>query len=89
MTHVVKIDILIGHEEMGTLHFILKLIFNCIFIEKQCIFSKLVQLFMKVWHIVQRNFVTRIGKVSQKVAPLLKDFMTLLCNYLFDMGYFL
>ena len=26
MTHVVKIDILTGHEEMGNLHFILKII---------------------------------------------------------------
>ena len=27
MTHVVKIDILTGHEETGNLHFILKIIF--------------------------------------------------------------
>ena len=27
MTHVVKIDILTGHEEIGNLHFILKIIF--------------------------------------------------------------
>ena len=50
MTNMVKIDILTGHEEMGNLHFVLKIIFNCIFIEKQGIFSKLVQLIMKVWH---------------------------------------
>ena len=30
-----------------------------------------------------------IRKVSQKVVPLHNDFMTLLCNYLCDMGYFL
>ena len=48
MTHVVPIDILIGHEKMGTLHFILKIIFHYIFIEKPGIFSKLVQLIMKV-----------------------------------------
>ena len=41
MTHVIKIDILTGHEEIGDLHFILKIIFLCIFIEKPCIFSKL------------------------------------------------
>ena len=35
MAYVVKIDILSGHEEMGNLHIILKIIFNCIFIEKQ------------------------------------------------------
>ena len=28
MTHVVKIDILTGHEEKGSLHFILKNIFS-------------------------------------------------------------
>ena len=33
MTHIVKIDILSGHEEMGYLHFILKIIFNSIFIK--------------------------------------------------------
>ena len=43
MTHVVKIDILTGHEETGNLHFILRIIFHCILIEKPCIFSKLVQ----------------------------------------------
>ena len=48
MTHVVIIDILTGHEKKGNLHFILRIIFYCIFIEKTCIFSKLVQLNMKV-----------------------------------------
>ena len=47
-THVVKIDILTGHEEMGNLNFILKIIFHCIFIEKPSIFSKLVQFILKV-----------------------------------------
>ena len=47
MTHVIKTDILTGLEEMGNLHFILNIIFNCIFIEKPYIFSKLVQLIMK------------------------------------------
>ena len=31
-TVVVEIDILTGHEERGNLHFILKIIFHCIFI---------------------------------------------------------
>ena len=31
MTHVVKIDFLTGHKEIGNLHFILKIIFQCIF----------------------------------------------------------
>ena len=57
LKHVIKIDILSGHEEKGNLRFILKIIFYCIFIEKPCIFTKFVQLIMKVWHIVQRNFV--------------------------------
>ena len=48
MANVVKIDILTGHEDIGNLHFDLKIIFNCIFFEKQCIFSKRVQLTMKV-----------------------------------------
>ena len=42
MTHVVKIDILTGHEVKG--NFILKIIFHCIYIEKPCIFLKLVQI---------------------------------------------
>ena len=48
MTHVVKIDILTGHKEKGNLHFILKIIFHCIFIGKPCIFSKLLQFILKV-----------------------------------------
>ena len=44
ITQVVKINILTGHEEIGNLHFILKIIFHFLFIEKKsCIFSKLVQ----------------------------------------------
>ena len=43
MTHVVKVDILTGYKEKGNLHFILKIIFHCIFIGKPCIFSKLLQ----------------------------------------------
>ena len=35
ITHVVKIDIFIGHEDIGNLHFILKIFFHCIFIEKK------------------------------------------------------
>ena len=38
---MVKIDILIGHEEADKLHFILKIRFLCIFIEKPCILLKL------------------------------------------------
>ena len=48
MTHVVKIDIITGYEEKGNLHFILRIIFHCIFIEKACIFLKLVQFILKV-----------------------------------------
>ena len=44
MTHVVKTDILTGHEEIGILHFILDIIFLCKFITYPCIFSKLAQL---------------------------------------------
>ena len=43
MTHVVKIDTLTGHKETGNLHFVLKIIFHCIFIGKPCIFSKPLQ----------------------------------------------
>ena len=58
MTHVVIIDILTGHEEKGNLHLIRKIIFHCIFIEKKhSFFSKLVQLILKVKHIILRNFV--------------------------------
>ena len=48
MTHVVKIDILTGYGEKGDLHFILKIIFDCEFIENPCIFSNCVQLIMKI-----------------------------------------
>ena len=41
MTHMVKTDILTGHKEKGNLHFILKIIFHCIFIGKPYIFSSL------------------------------------------------
>ena len=34
MKHVVKIDVVSGHEKKGDLQFILKIIFYCIFIEK-------------------------------------------------------
>ena len=44
--HVVKIDII------GNLFFILSSIVNFEFIEKPCIISKLVQLIMKVFHVV-------------------------------------
>ena len=47
MTHVVKIDILTGHEEIGNLHFILNIIFLCQFIANPWIFLKLAQLIMK------------------------------------------
>ena len=52
MTHVLIINILMGHEEKINLHFILNIIFYCIFIKNPCIFLKLVQLIMKVEHIV-------------------------------------
>ena len=51
MKHMVKINILTGHGEIDNLQFVLKIIFNCKFIKKKkttCIFSKLVQLIMKV-----------------------------------------
>ena len=48
MAHVVKIDILTGYEENGNLHFILKITFHGIFIEKPGIFLKLVQFILKV-----------------------------------------
>ena len=57
MTDAVKIDILTGHKEIDKLHVILKIIFHCIFIEKTCIFTKLVQYSLKVKHILKRNFV--------------------------------
>ena len=40
MTHVVKIDIFTGHEKKANLHFILKIIFHCKFIEKNIQFPK-------------------------------------------------
>ena len=40
MTHVVIIDFFTGHEEKGNLHFILNIIFLCIFIEKKMHFLK-------------------------------------------------
>ena len=45
MTHVVKIDILTGHEEKGNLDFILKIIFHCIFIENHAVSQNLYNLF--------------------------------------------
>ena len=57
MTHKVKFDTLSGHTGIDNLHFILKIIFHCVFIEKHSIFLKLLQLIMKVMHIVLRNFV--------------------------------
>ena len=48
MTHMVKVDILTGHEGIINLHFVLKFIFYCIFIAKSCIFSNLIQLTVKV-----------------------------------------
>ena len=57
MTHVIKIDILTGHEETGNLLFNLNIIFHCIFIEKPCILSEVVHFIMKVKHTVKRNFV--------------------------------
>ena len=52
MTHVVKIDIISGHMEIGLFAFYSEHYFYCMFIEKPCIFSKLVQLTMGVKHIV-------------------------------------
>ena len=37
MAHVVKIDILSGHVEIGHLHFILEIIFHYIFIENHAV----------------------------------------------------
>ena len=48
MIHVIEIHIVTGHEEMGNLHFILKVIFHYVFIEKTCICSKFIQLDMKL-----------------------------------------
>ena len=52
MIHVVKIDIISGHMEIGLFAFYSEHYFYCMFIEKPCIFSKLVQLTMSVKHIV-------------------------------------
>ena len=41
MTHMGKIDKFTGHEESSNLHFILKIIFHCIFTEKPYIFKNL------------------------------------------------
>ena len=40
MTQIVKIHILTDHEEIGNLHFILKIIFHCIPIKKKMHFLK-------------------------------------------------
>ena len=48
MTHVVKIDILTGQEEIGNLHSI-EDYFYCIFLEQPCIFSNPVQLIITGW----------------------------------------
>ena len=40
MTHVVKINVPTGHEEISNLHFILNFIFHCTFIEKTMHFLK-------------------------------------------------
>ena len=45
MTHVVKIDILPGHKEKGNLHFILKIIFHCIFSENHAFSQNFYNLF--------------------------------------------
>ena len=52
MTHVVKIEIISGHMEIGLFAFYSEHYFYCMFIEKTCIFSKLVQLTTSVKHIV-------------------------------------
>ena len=56
---MVKIDILIGHEEKGDLHFILNSIFHCIFIEKPDVFSKLVpgRVAQSVGHLTRKSGV--------------------------------
>ena len=45
MTHVVKIEILTGHEEKGNLHFILKIIFHCILSKNHAVSQNLYNLF--------------------------------------------
>ena len=41
MIQAVKIDISTGHDGEGDLHYILKIIFHCIFYRKLRIFSKI------------------------------------------------
>ena len=48
MTHMVKIDILTGLEEKDNLHFILKIIFDCIFIEKNMQFLKTCTIYFEI-----------------------------------------
>ena len=55
MTHVVKIDIPTGHKEKGNVHFILKIIFHCIFIGKTCIFLKVLQFILKYMYSILPN----------------------------------
>ena len=47
MTRVFKIDILTGHEDKSILHFILKFIFHCIFVENHAVSQNLYNLFWK------------------------------------------
>ena len=47
MTHVVKIDILTGHEETGYLHFILKIIFIAYLSKNHAFSQNLYNLFWK------------------------------------------
>ena len=51
VTHVVKIDILTGHEEIANMYFILKIIFRCIFIRKKTKKKKTVSrnLYSSLW----------------------------------------
>ena len=67
MTHVVKIDIISGHMEIGLFAFSSEHYFYCMFIEKPCIFSKLVQLTMSVKHIFSRNFIKKIYFYSHEI----------------------
>ena len=66
MTHVVEIDILTGNDEIGNLHFNLKIIYHFILIKNTCIFSKLVQFSMKVHHIVKQKFLKIFISVTIK-----------------------
>ena len=47
MTHVVKIDILTGHEEKSNLHFILKIIFIAYLLKNHAVAQNLYNLFWK------------------------------------------